>query len=307
MPLISVIIPVFNRTWELRRALDCLVAQTFQEFEVIVCDDGSSVDISAITDLYQQTLSIKLIRISNSGGAAIPRNKGAELSSGEWIAFLDSDDWWDCSRLEKVVPYLTPRVDLIHHPLRVVKSPALKKSREKRKFIGSPFIYDPLKHMAILGNPIACSSVLLRRDKYLELGGMSSEVAMEDFDCWLRFAENDAHFYFLNQVLGNYWVGDDAISTISQKQIDGQKTLFERHYHFFKEEYLPQAYARQHFVLGMLYWHLGGHIKQSHKHLRIAYPLPTWGLKSKRAVALIITSLLVLVRGLIFSKEGEAR
>jgi len=307
MPLISVIIPVFNRTWELRRALDSLVAQTFQEFEVIVCDDGSSVDISGIIDLYQQTLSIQLIRMNNTGGAAIPRNKGVELSRGEWIAFLDSDDWWDYSRLEKIVPYLTNEIDLIHHPLRVVKSPVLKKSREKRKFIGAPFIFDPLKHMTILGNPIACSSVLLRRDKYLQLGGMSSEVAMEDFDCWLRFAENDAHFYFLNECLGNYWVGADAISTISPKQIDGQKILFERHCHFFKEEYLPQAHARQHFVLGMLYWRLGGHIKQSLEHLRLAHPLPTWGLKSKRAIAFIIASLLVLVRGLVYSKEGVTR
>jgi len=296
MPKISVIIPVFNRPLELARALNSLVTQTFKEFEVIICDDGSTENIAVVIKKYQQYLDIKVLRINNSGGAALPRNKGAEIAQSEWIAFLDSDDWWDEIKLERILPYLNLDIDLLHHPLRVVTSSSVKKSREKRRFIGSSFLADPLKHMAIFGNPIACSSVIVRKAKYLELGGMSNQVPMEDFDCWMSLAESGCHFYFLNECLGNYWIGADAISAISLKQIDGQKLLFERHHSFFKDEYLSQAIARQHFVLGMLYWRLGGHIQESLKHLRLAHPLPTLKTQVKRTLALLIVSLSDLLR-----------
>ncbi|WP_114639651.1 glycosyltransferase family 2 protein [Polynucleobacter necessarius] len=105
-PFISVIIPVFNRSWQLRRALESLRDQTFRDFEVIVCDDGSSEDIASVVKDFEGNLNIQVIHMSNWGGPARPRNKGLELSRGQWISFLDSDDWWDLNRLSIMSDYI---------------------------------------------------------------------------------------------------------------------------------------------------------------------------------------------------------
>lgn len=100
---ISVVIPVFNRSWQLRRALESLQGQSFKDFEVIVCDDGSTEDISGLIKGFEGVLKILLVQIPNWGGPAKPRNEGLKLATSEWVAFLDSDDWWDSNRLDMVV------------------------------------------------------------------------------------------------------------------------------------------------------------------------------------------------------------
>jgi glycosyltransferase involved in cell wall biosynthesis len=134
-PFFSIIIPAFNRPDELRRALTSLVNQSFSEFEVIVCDDGSTDDIGSVASEYKDFLSIHYIRIENSGGPARPRNLAVELSRGKWISFLDSDDWWMSDRLLKVTEFLHKDGDIFYHPLKVSHNKSAKIIREKRGMI----------------------------------------------------------------------------------------------------------------------------------------------------------------------------
>ena len=114
---ISVIIPVYNRSRELVRALNSLVCQTDKEFDVVVCDDGSLENIRAIVEEYMGRLDVQYIRIENSGGPARPRNVGIQMAKGIWLSFLDSDDWWDTKRIEHLRPFLIEGIDLIYHQL----------------------------------------------------------------------------------------------------------------------------------------------------------------------------------------------
>jgi hypothetical protein len=111
-------------------------------------------------------------------------------------------------------------------------------------------------------------------------------MALEDFDCWMRLAEAGTRFYFLNQCLGNYWVGGDAISAISERLIERQKFLFERHFALFDKAYQPQALARQNFVLGMVYLRLGNHFESALGYMNLAYPLPTLRMAIKRLLVI---------------------
>ncbi|QWD04210.1 glycosyltransferase [Polynucleobacter paneuropaeus] len=288
-PLISVVIPVFNRGWQLHRALDSLKVQTFSNFEVIVCDDGSTDDSVVIAKKFEGVLNLQIVQMPNSGGPATPRNRGVAVARGEWIAFLDSDDWWDATRLETILPHLNNQHDLVYHPLRVVKDSQIISSRERRMQVGSNFECKPLRHMATIGNPLATSAVVVRKSALDKVGGMDSQealMALEDFDCWMRLAEAGTRFYFLNQCLGNYWVGGDAISAISERLIERQKFLFERHFALFDKAYQPQALARQNFVLGMVYLRLGNHFESALGYMNLAYPLPTLRMAIKRLLVI---------------------
>lgn len=170
-PLISIVIPVYNRSWELRRALDSLLRQTTRNFEIIVCDDGSSEDIQAVVQPFRDQLDLQYVRIANSGGPARPRNVAISHARGAWIAFLDSDDWWDAERMAVVSTALEGDVDLLYHPLRVVRAPGLKRTRERRQVIGEAPRGDVLRHMFLFGNPVPNSAAVVRRSCLAQLGG----------------------------------------------------------------------------------------------------------------------------------------
>ena len=174
-PLISVIIPVHNRTFELRRALQSLVDQTRKDFEVIVCDNGSNEDVHSVVEAFKETLHPIYRRIENSGGPARPRNVAISLAQAEWISFLNSDDWWDEDRIAVVSAMLTDDVDVLYHPLRYIAKTGRPTRRALSNVVGFPMGEEPLRHMALLGNPIPTSATVVRRKLFNDIGGMCEE------------------------------------------------------------------------------------------------------------------------------------
>ena len=98
--MFSVIIPCYNSSEHIARCLDSLVSQTYQKFEVIICDDGSLDKTIDIVNEYIPYLEISLLSQENSGGPASPRNMAVQSARYDYLAFLDSDDWWHPDKLE---------------------------------------------------------------------------------------------------------------------------------------------------------------------------------------------------------------
>jgi glycosyltransferase involved in cell wall biosynthesis len=289
MTKISVVIPVYNRSWELRRALESLVRQTTCDFEVMVCDDGSTEDIRAVLSPFENQIEVLYQRIENSGGPARPRNVAINMARTEWIAFLDSDDWWDEDRLAVVGAELDDDVDILYHPLRVVTAAGLTRTLERRAVIGEPFREDALRHLALFGNPVPNSAAVVRRSLLVQMGGICEDraiVAVEDFDTWLRLLESGAKMRFLNQVLGTYWIGEDGISTFSRRQVDRQIALFKRHLPCFSPELRVAAEASHNYSIGALLLQLGGNHALARQHLMQARNLPSLQLRLKRLLKL---------------------
>jgi glycosyltransferase involved in cell wall biosynthesis len=283
-PLISVIIPVYNRTWELRRALQSLKDQTYHELEVVICDDGSSEDIASIVAEFQNQLSIEFLRIENSGGPARPRNVAFKRARGDWISFLDSDDWWDSNRMATVVSAISDDVDVIYHSLRYIGKDGRAVRRGLSRSVGFPMRHEPLRHMALHGNPIPASAAVVRRSMLEKIGGMCEDpnlVAYEDFDAWLRLAEKGARFHYLSAILGSYWIGDDAISAMSEKQIHRQVTLFNRHLPYFVS-FEIESKARQDYTLGLMWSRITNHSDTACVYLSRARNLPTMVMRINR-------------------------
>ena len=104
-PLISVIIPTFNRAHVLLRAVDSVLKQSYKNFELIVIDDGSTDHTDELLSSYVREGKIQYLKQENKGVSSA-RNFGVKSSKGDWLAFLDSDDEWLKGKLQKQVDLL---------------------------------------------------------------------------------------------------------------------------------------------------------------------------------------------------------
>lgn len=227
-PSVSVIIPTYNREEALRRCLESLTKQTFKNFEVLVCDDGSSDQTSSVVEEYSGQLDIVYDYDSNFGGPAVPRNRGIKLARSEYLAFLDSDDWWAPEKLESCLVHLVRGADIVFHDLWVVKDPN-QKSYRKRMCSLQPrnHVYTDL---LCCGKSILTSSVMVKTEIMRLIGGFSEDrilIAVEDWDAWLRIARMTDKMVRVNKCLGYYWAGGGNISTL--KRAETVSSVYSRH------------------------------------------------------------------------------
>lgn len=255
---ITVIIPVFNRSEELFNALLSLEMQIFKYFSTIVINDGSTEDINSVVRCFKDSLHIKLITIENSGSPAVPRNIGIEHSNTEWIAFLDSDDWWMPNKLEEVFQHINLNVDVIYHNLYITRSSEIMRSTLPQ--CGRSILGDPLRHLLTLGNFAPNSSLLIRRSMLLSIGGVSEyRPLIEDYDLIIRLSINQARFFYLNKPLGYYRTSEDAISAPSLNNIIGLTNVFERSINFLPKNFRYQGYAFYYYSIGLGYLRLSNY------------------------------------------------
>jgi glycosyltransferase involved in cell wall biosynthesis len=214
MGVISVILPTFNRSRQLERALNSLVAQDFQDFNVIVSDDGSEDDTENIVSKYKNALQITYIKSLHSGIPAITRNLAIESSKSDYLAFLDSDDWWEFNKLSISLEFLRKGYDFVCHPLNIY-------SEKSKKYTGAiietrSFRSDVANDLLFYGNCIPTSSVILARKYLMDVGGFCVDPNLrswEDFDAWIKVASLTNRFFMMSTVLGTYSLSEDSISS----------------------------------------------------------------------------------------------
>jgi glycosyltransferase involved in cell wall biosynthesis len=254
--LFSIIVPTFNRAQDLDRLLDCLLNQTYKNFEVIICDDGSNDNSKEIVVKYSNKMLIKYFWSENWGGPAKPRNLGIKESVGEWLCFLDSDDWWYSNKLENCLKFIND-FDFIYHKLHVFDSKG--EFLTKRK-IGFSFKNDMFQHLLIYGNCIPNSSVVVRKSILNYSGNFSenrNDISMEDFDLWIRISLFTKRFKFIDISLGVYnWESDTNISKISKDRIIKEHSLFERYLNNLNSKNKQIALCYYNYKIGRYYLHL---------------------------------------------------
>lgn len=200
MPLVSVVIPAYNRSNVIGRALKSVLDQSLQNFEIIVVDDGSSDDLATALAEYDDD-RIRLIRQSN-GGANRARNTGIDAALGQFVAFLDSDDLFLPHHLESAVAYL------LENAATAVFSPVIVDRGDGRTFIKPP--YAPNR-----GEPI--SEYLLSRRGFIQTStvALATETARkvryreglrfgQDKDFAIRLAQSGCKIKMLDKA-GAVW------------------------------------------------------------------------------------------------------
>ena len=229
-PAVSVVIPTFNRAADLQRCLESLVAQTRSDFEVLVCDDGSTDGTADVITPYQQFLDLTYSNDINSGGPARPRNRGIGKARAPYIAFLDSDDWWAPAKLERSLAALDAGADVVYHDLWNVTSASQTNFRDRVR--ADPPVSPLYSTMLCSGLSIPNSSVVVRASLLQAIGGICEEkslIAVEDFDTWLRVSQLTENFFRLPDCLGFYWNAGGNISTASERQIRRTEAVYQRH------------------------------------------------------------------------------
>jgi len=216
----SVIIPTYNRSFDLKRALTSLIYQLYKYFEVLVCDDGSTDNTPEVVAAFSNDLNIEYIKIVNSGRPAIPRNLGITQAKGKYIAFLDSDDWWHENKLQLAFECLENGADLVYSDFYKAKS-LTEKEMVRVRDLKTNITTDLLKN----GNAI-CNSTVVVRKYILDKVGFFNEgheyIAWEDFDLWLRISKITNRFVHINQPLVYYWFGGGNISTSERTILTAQ-------------------------------------------------------------------------------------
>lgn len=215
-PLISVVIPTYNRARELERALRSVRAQTCAGWEAVVVDNHSSDNIDDVI-LGFNDARIKLFKIHNNGVIAASRNLGVKHARGEYIAFLDSDDWWSPRKLEVSLKYLGQGTDVVYHKMFVVTKPGQKFFW--RKGLGRELSSPVFEDLLVNGNGLSTSSVVVRKSILQEIGGLSEDaawIAWEDYDAWLRVARITERFRRIPKTLGYYWCGGGNTSSLDR-------------------------------------------------------------------------------------------
>ena len=211
--LISVIIPTFNRREEMSRALLSLINQTHQDWEAVIVDNSSTDS----TESFVQSIGderVKFYKVNNNGIVAFSRNFGIEKSSGKYIAFLDSDDWWTPKKLEISCDYLERGFDLVYHDMYLVESDFKIRlwKRAKTRKLEKDVFWDLIQN----GQAINNSSVVLRKELFEEIKGISESrniVGIEDYDLWLQISRVTNAFKRIPGTYGYYWIGGGNLTS----------------------------------------------------------------------------------------------
>jgi glycosyltransferase involved in cell wall biosynthesis len=210
-PLISIVIPSYNSAKFIDRLMDSLFSQTYKNWEAIIVDNNSIDDTIKLVEKYKDS-RIKIYQISNEGIIAKSRNFGINKSKGEWIAFLDSDDWWKPNKLEISSKFFNKNTDLIYHKLLIAydKNNISNKSLYSRNIIKNTF-----KQLLVHGNFIPNSSVLVRSSLLKQIGLISENINLvgaEDYNYLLKITKETNKIMFLSKNLGYYYMNFNGVS-----------------------------------------------------------------------------------------------
>lgn len=212
-PLVSVIVPCYNREPYLREALDSALAQTFRDYEVILADDASTDRSAEIAKEYGDR--VRLVALTRHVGLpGVVRNMALEQARGRYMAFLDSDDAWYPGKLERQVVFMEshPDLPLCHTYCHVVdaSSRVLHVRHESMLPPTGPCFEQLLTHCFV-----STSTVMVRADVFQAIGGYFSSDPFfrvgEDYECFLRVAQKYA-FGLLPEVLGRYRRSDAGMT-----------------------------------------------------------------------------------------------
>jgi glycosyltransferase involved in cell wall biosynthesis len=243
LPKISVIIPAYNRSKTILRAVQSVLAQTYRDFELIVVDDGSSDDtrqkLASISDAR-----FRYIWQENQERSAA-RNNGVRASQGEYIAFLDSDDEYLPDKLEVQVQYLDQ-----HPEIGMALSGWVNVDEEGGRQICTPWIEYPGQippSAWLMRTPVHFCATLMRRTQFEAVGGFDLKLAYpEDVDLLLRMVLNGCRTGWVGALVLNIYTHNlraDQLAGILQYRLYLLEKTFQHRERLDHLEHLEALYG----------------------------------------------------------------
>jgi len=246
--LVSVILPTYNRAHLLRRSIQSILDQTYQEFEIIVVDDCSSDSTEEVVKSFHDE-RIRYIRNEKHMGAPFSRNVGIRVARGEYIAFQDSDDIWLPRKLAKQINAFKngPK------ELGVVYTSFWRIEGNKGICIPQPNfkrsegdVHEILLETNFIGTPTA----IVKKECFEKVGMFDEKLLrLQDWDLWIRISKY-YHFKHINEPLAICYLQHDSISRNINAYIQALKYIVEKHFEEMSKR--PKALGRHYYEIGAL-------------------------------------------------------
>ncbi|MBA7515277.1 Undecaprenyl-phosphate 4-deoxy-4-formamido-L-arabinose transferase [subsurface metagenome] len=288
-PKVSVIIPTYNRAHLIGRAVQSVLNQTYQDFEIIVVDDGSMDDTEEVINEFQeQDKRIRYIRYEKNKGAAAARNTGIKASRGEYIAFQDSDDEWFPEKLNESMRIITGHkdIDFIFSYGKIIKNKKIIGDVGKAHWVNNTSKKEVVIKL-FMGNFIPTQGVLVKKEKIIKVGGFDESFpSASDHELWLRLIPI-CNIYFIDKPLFNLYFSDECITINVKKRIRSQIRLFN------KNNKILRSYIKS----KMKYYLI------KHKHLRNIFNTAAWD-ANNRTNNKVLATFLYVVSFIIFPNVG---
>lgn len=221
--LVSIITPSYKSKRFISQTIDSVLAQTYQNWEMIIVDDVSPDNSNKIIEEYcKKDSRIKLIKLEKNSGAAVARNKAIEESKGRYIAFLDADDMWKSEKLEKQIEFMQKNDYAFTYT-------AYDTMTEEGLF-EDKIIYPPLKITykdLLKSNHIGCLTAIYDAKKLGKIY-MPLISKRQDYGLWLRILKKIDFAYGINEPLAKYRLVSNSISS-------NKISLLKYHYKLFTE------------------------------------------------------------------------
>jgi glycosyltransferase involved in cell wall biosynthesis len=231
-PFISVVIPTYNSENFIAKTLETVFSQTYDNYEVIISDDGSTdntVDVGR-SFFLQNSSRKKALLINEHEGAGAARNKGIESASGDWISFLDSDDLWNHNKLESVVGYIlkSDDIDLVCHSLIVIDG-SKETLMNPSKYFNNKI--DPFLSM-YRENCLYTPALTVKKSILYQAGLFDTTLpSAQDYDLWLRLGMiNKIKMGFMEDSLATYIVREGSISSNVEARLQDMLEISRKYY-----------------------------------------------------------------------------
>lgn len=224
--MVTVIIPSYNRAEKVKVAVESVLAQTWNDLEVIVVDDGSSDNTKEVLSALDDP-RLRYVYQDNAGACAA-RNRGIALAQGEYIAFHDSDDVWHSDKLQKQMEvFQNADVDLVFCKLKKILSDG--------SYVLSPTSVEsgylkPVKTLIGIGT----QTLVAKRYVFEEFQFDSAFPRLQEFELLYRIAQKYTLFC-LDEGLVDYYIGDDSISSDPRKMYRACSLIMKKHPELVKE------------------------------------------------------------------------
>ncbi|WP_370477441.1 glycosyltransferase family 2 protein [Tamlana flava] len=220
-PLVSVITACYNSEKHISEAINSVLNQTYQNWEMLLVDDCSSDNTIFVIEKFQKKdARIKLFQLTKNSGAGITRNKAIKEAQGRFIAFLDSDDRWLPQKLERQIDFmLKNEYRLSHTAYEIIEN----SGKSTNKIINPKAV---LNYQDMLySNKIGCLTAIFDQSK---LGKVYLPIIRkrQDYGLWLKILKTGARAYSLPEVLAQYRKTENSISQNKLKLMKWNWKLF---------------------------------------------------------------------------------
>jgi glycosyltransferase involved in cell wall biosynthesis len=261
IPYVSVIIPTYNRALLLGRAIQSILNQTYQNFEIIVVDDCSSDDTEkVINGFYDKRM--RYIRHEERKGANAARNTGIKSATGRYIAFQDSDDEWLPEKLEKQVRAFKDGPS----DLGVVYTSYWMLEDDRKTYCPPSYIKqkDGNIHDVLLETNFISTPTAVVKKECFEIAGMFDEglPRLQEWELWIRISKHYC-FKHIDEPLVKTYLQPDSISRNMNALIVAQKRVFEKYFEEISKK--PELLGKHYFGIGTLLC-LNGEIEEGRSY-----------------------------------------